>query len=103
MGSSNPAKMASSPARQAAPSWGEVAIVQTAKELVLPGSDSPPDDDEQTRALGRGDLEAFERLFETHGRRMKSIAANLLGSTADAEDAVQDTFLKVHRSAAGFR
>ena len=34
---------------------------------------------------------------------MKSIAANLLGSVTDAEDAVQETFLKVYRGASGFR
>jgi len=34
---------------------------------------------------------------------MKSIAANILGSVADAEDAVQETFLKVYRGASGFR
>ncbi len=34
---------------------------------------------------------------------MKSIAANLLGSATDAEDAVQESFLKVHRGAASFR
>ena len=42
-------------------------------------------------------------LYETHGGRMKSIAMNLLGSRADAEDAVQEAFLKVHRGAAQFR
>jgi RNA polymerase sigma-70 factor (ECF subfamily) len=34
---------------------------------------------------------------------MKSIARNLLGSVSDAEDAVQETFLKVYRGAAAFR
>jgi RNA polymerase sigma-70 factor (ECF subfamily) len=34
---------------------------------------------------------------------MKSIACNLLGSASDAEDAVQETFLKVFRGAAAFR
>jgi RNA polymerase sigma-70 factor (ECF subfamily) len=34
---------------------------------------------------------------------MKSIACNLLGSVSDAEDAVQETFLKVFRGAAAFR
>jgi RNA polymerase sigma-70 factor (ECF subfamily) len=38
-----------------------------------------------------------------HGQRMKSIARNLLGSTTDAEDAVQETFLKVQRSIATYR
>ena len=34
---------------------------------------------------------------------MKSIARNLLGNAADAEDAVQNAFLKVYRGVAGFR
>ena len=34
---------------------------------------------------------------------MKSVAANLLRNPADAEDAVQDAFVKVFRGAAAFR
>jgi RNA polymerase sigma-70 factor (ECF subfamily) len=34
---------------------------------------------------------------------MKSIAANLLGNTADAEDAVQEAFLKMFRASAAFQ
>ncbi len=34
---------------------------------------------------------------------MKSVALNLLASPADAEDAVQEAFLKVYRGAARFR
>ncbi|HEY3123191.1 MAG TPA: RNA polymerase sigma factor [Thermoanaerobaculia bacterium] len=72
----------------------------------LPDSDRPggPQDDkallEECRA---GNVSAFERLYEIHGARMKSVAANLLGNLADAEDAVQDCFLKVYRGAASFR
>ena len=40
----------------------------------------------------------FELLFRTHGDRMKSIAYNHLGTVSDAEDAVQETFLKIHRA-----
>ena len=50
-----------------------------------------------------GRLDAFERLYEQTGPRMKSLAANLLGNTEDAEDAVQETFLKVYRGAGGFQ
>src|ERR1700758_1067467 len=50
-----------------------------------------------------GDLRAFERLYARHGARMKNLARNILGSVADAEDAVQETFLKVQRSIASFR
>src|SRR6266478_1295223 len=50
-----------------------------------------------------GDLRAYERLYAMHGARMKNVARNVLGSVIDAEDAVQETFLKVQRSIAGFR
>src|SRR5260221_6313282 len=54
-------------------------------------------------ACRSGDLRAYERLYAMHGARMKNLARNVLGSPADAEDAVQETFLKVQRSIASFR
>ena len=60
-------------------------------------------EDELLESCRRGDVAAFERLYEMHGTRMKSIARNLLGHETDAEDAVQETFLKVYRGAASFR
>ncbi len=54
-------------------------------------------------ACRRGDVAAFEHLFERHGSKMKSIALNLLGNPNDAEDAVQEAFLKVHRGIRNFR
>jgi RNA polymerase sigma-70 factor (ECF subfamily) len=77
------------------------------KEAVLSESNLPgePQGEEERLLEGcrAGDVSAFERLYELHGTRMKSIAANLLGSAADAEDAVQESFLKVYRGAAAFR
>ena len=61
------------------------------------------DDASLAAACQAGDLRAFERLYHLHGSRMKGIARNLLGTTSDAEDAVQDTFLKIQRSIASFR
>ena len=54
-------------------------------------------------ACRAGDLRAYERLYSLHGARMKNLASNILGSSTDAEDAVQETFLKVQRSIASFR
>lgn len=50
-----------------------------------------------------GDLSGYERLYALHGARMRNLARNLLSSAQDAEDAVQETFLKAQRSIAGFR
>lgn len=54
-------------------------------------------------ACQAGEMVGYERLYALHGKRMKSIARNLLGSTNEAEDAVQETFLKVQRSIGTFR
>src|ERR1700682_2574269 len=54
-------------------------------------------------ACQSGDLRAYERLYTLHGARMKNLARNILGSSTDAEDAVQETFLKVQRSVGSFR
>ncbi len=49
------------------------------------------------------DVSAYEQFFRLYGGRMKSVAWNLLGNREDAEDAVQDTFMKVFRSVEGFQ
>lgn len=41
-------------------------------------------------------------LFEEHSARVLAFAHRLLGNRADAEDAVQETFLRAHRGAAAF-
>ena len=86
-------------------SENRLAISRLAREDRLAGSLNGIEKDEAELLEGfrRGDVSAFERLFEAHGMRMKSVAANLLGSVTDAEDAVQESFLKVYRGAASFR
>ncbi len=61
-----------------------------------------PTDDELAEGCKRGNLRAYERLYELHAARMKSLAFHMLGSRADAEDTVQETFLKVYRAVRGF-
>lgn len=60
------------------------------------------DDVRLARACAAGDPAIFEQIYRQHGQRMKSIAYNHLGSASDAEDAVQETFLKVHRAASTY-
>ncbi|HEY6387348.1 MAG TPA: RNA polymerase sigma factor [Candidatus Acidoferrum sp.] len=61
------------------------------------------EDAELAERCRSGDLGGYERLYALHGARMKNVARNLLGNPLDAEDAVQETFLKVQRSIGGFR
>jgi len=57
---------------------------------------------ELVAACRRREMGAFEQLYRTHGARLKSIAYHTTGSRQDAEDAVQETFLKSYRGIGGF-
>ena len=48
------------------------------------------------QASKRGDLSAFEEIYAAHAGRMKSVAFHMLADRADAEDAVQEAFLKIY-------
>ena len=48
-------------------------------------------------------MAAFVGLYDAHGPRLKSLAFNLLGNVADAEDAVQEAFLKAYRAWDGYK
>ncbi len=61
------------------------------------------EDSRLAAACRSGSVGAFEQLYETQSARMKSIAMNLLGNAHDAEDAVQETFMKIHRGIHYFR
>ena len=60
---------------------------------------SAADDRRLAGGCAVGDTRVFEELYGRFGERMKSIAWNTLGNVSDAEDAVQETFLKIHRAA----
>ncbi|MBM4192835.1 MAG: RNA polymerase sigma factor [Gemmatimonadetes bacterium] len=51
----------------------------------------------------RGDDQAFIQLVEHYYPRCLRFARNMLGSEQDAEEAVQDTFVRVHDSFPRFR
>jgi RNA polymerase sigma-70 factor (ECF subfamily) len=54
-------------------------------------------------ACRRREIRAFEQVYLAHGGRLKSMAYQILGNHADAEDAVQETFLKLHRGIEAFQ
>ncbi|HWR52702.1 MAG TPA: sigma-70 family RNA polymerase sigma factor [Bryobacteraceae bacterium] len=49
-----------------------------------------------------GDRDAFRTLVEQHGRNVFRVAWRLTGNEQDAEDMVQETFLKAYRQIAKF-
>lgn len=58
-------------------------------------------DDALVGAIRRGDPRAFEALYERHSGELQSFCVYMLGSRADAEDALQATFAAAYRSLRG--
>jgi RNA polymerase sigma-70 factor (ECF subfamily) len=69
---------------------------------VHPGGSTVSDADIVRRILA-GDLAAFELLMRRHNRRLYRLARATLRNDAEAEDALQDAYLKAFRALAQFR
>jgi len=62
-----------------------------------------PQTDAAAVALARdGDSEAFRALVERHSRAVFRLAHRMTGNATDAEDVVQETFLKAYRQLSRF-
>ena len=62
----------------------------------------PETDSATVVAAQAGDREAFRALVERHSRYIFALAHRMTGSAEDAEDVVQETWLKAHRQLARF-
>lgn len=60
-------------------------------------------DEDLISLVQEGDAEAFAALYDRHSRAAYSLAYRMMGEKQAAEDLAQDAFLKVWRSAAGYR
>lgn len=79
------------------------AVAQTNEQdppVHLPGR-TP--DGELLRRIARGDRAAFETLYRRYVRAVYALALRRLGDREPAEDAVQETFASVWRSARTYR
>lgn len=61
------------------------------------------DDTILVRAAQTGDVDAFEELVRRHQPSVYRVALRILGSSADAQDAVQETFIRAWRALPHFR
>ena len=69
---------------------------------VRPADAIEPDDAELLERTGDGDREAFELLYQRYARPVFGLALRRLGDRDRAEEAVQETFAAVWRSARTF-
>ena len=66
------------------------------------GPDSAPDA-AIVRLVLAGDADAFARLVDRHHARCLRVATHLLGDADEAEDAVQDAFVRAYRHLGSYR
>jgi RNA polymerase sigma-70 factor (ECF subfamily) len=65
-------------------------------------NDETPDEALAVRAA-TGDAEAFRALYDRHRNMIYTLALRMTGSDADAEDVLQQTFLRAYRALPRFR
>ena len=51
----------------------------------------------------KGDMTAFEELYQRHHRRVYSICLRMLQNASEAEDLTQDVFIQLYRKIGSFR
>jgi RNA polymerase sigma-70 factor, ECF subfamily len=91
----------------------EAVEVALAPAFSLPGrAGSPPTPDPPRREpsdgdllqrIGNGDRPAFELLYKRYARAVLGLALRRLGDRGRAEEAVQETFTSIWRSASSYR
>jgi RNA polymerase sigma-70 factor (ECF subfamily) len=69
----------------------------------LPITETADDDLALVHASKSGDVAAFEELVKRYDRKLLRIAKNLMHNREDAEEAVQETFLKAFQHLGQFR
>ncbi len=62
-----------------------------------------PPDEELVASIGSGDQEAYRILVDRYLARSLALAGRILGNRTDAEDVVQDAFLRLWTHAAQWR
>jgi RNA polymerase sigma factor (sigma-70 family) len=72
------------------------------RATILDVTDAAPTDSELIERVGGGDRAAFDELYRRYARAVLGLALRRLGDRGRAEDATQDAFAAIWRSAASY-
>lgn len=86
--------------RSGLPPMPRLATIQVVAEPLTNGAMS---DGELIARVGDGDASAFDLLYRRYSRPVFALALRRLGDRGRAEDAVQETFTSIWRSAGSYR
>ena len=73
--------------------------------LVTPKKSEPAPNSDLALAIaaGKGDMGAFEKIYERHNRRVYSLCLRMTQNAAEAEDLAQEAFIQLFRKIGSFR
>lgn len=71
--------------------------------VIANATNNAASDFELAQASARGDLAAFETLYERHHRRVYSLCLRMVANATEAEDLTQEVFIQLFRKVGSFR
>ena len=87
------------------PVWqkqGQAGTEEEASETVIADT-AKATDFQLAQAASKGDMVAFEEIYQRHHRRVYSICLRMLQNAYEAEDLTQDVFIQLYRKIGSFR
>jgi len=63
----------------------------------------PSSDYELAQRSARGDIEAFEQIYQLHQRRVYGLCLRMTQNVAEAEDLTQEVFIQLYRKVGSYR
>lgn len=70
---------------------------------LLQNKDSSPSDEELIERFQKGDIRAFEQIVQRYKDQLLNFVFRFLGNQEQAEDILQETFLRVYRNRHAYR
>ncbi|MFN8002476.1 MAG: RNA polymerase sigma factor [Acidobacteriota bacterium] len=71
--------------------------------MIANATNNAAPDFDLAQASARGDLAAFETLYERHHRRVYSLCLRMVANATEAEDLTQEVFIQLFRKIGSFR
>ena len=71
--------------------------------MIANPSNTATSDYELAQASSRGDMSAFEQIYERHHRRVYSLCLRMVANATEAEDLTQEVYIQLFRKIGSFR
>ena len=85
------------------PVWQNAGTLEIKAPVVIENVTETSNDFTLAQAATKGNMFAFEELYNRHHRRVYSLCLRMLQNTAEAEDLTQEVFIQLYRKIGSFR